>query len=53
MRDERIERVEWLALRLSHLGMVPDLAVLSLADLWGLYRFLARMASEVQRGAAP
>lgn len=44
MRDECIKRVEGLALRLSHLGTLPDLAALSLADLWGLYRYLQRLA---------
>ncbi len=28
------------------LGFGPDLAALSMADLWGLYRFLCRFASE-------
>lgn len=45
MREALLERVQALAARLSWLGVGPDLAALSLADLWGLYRFLQRMAN--------
>lgn len=39
-----LERLQCLAARLPELGMGADLAALSAADLWGLYRFLSRMA---------
>jgi hypothetical protein len=44
MRDDLLKRIEGLAVRLSHLGVTPDLAALPLADLWGLYRYLKRLA---------
>ena len=39
-----LERLQWLALRFPEFGIGPDLAALSAADLWGLYRFLSRAA---------
>lgn len=33
-----------LVARLSQRGAVADVACLSQSDLWGLYRFLARLA---------
>ena len=39
-----LERLYWLAERCSQWGVYPDLAALSLADLWGLYCFLSRIA---------
>jgi hypothetical protein len=42
MREHLLQRVRSLALRCSHLGIGHDLAALSLADLWGVYRFLQR-----------
>lgn len=45
MREQLLERAQSLAMRLSHLGMGQDLAGLSLADLWGVYRFLQRLAN--------
>lgn len=47
MREHLLERVQTLVARLSSLGIGPDLAALSLADLWGIYRFLQRMAEGV------
>lgn len=44
-RMRLLDRTQELAARLSHLGVGPDLATLSLADLWGVYRFLCRMAN--------
>ncbi len=40
----RLERLQCLAARFPELGMSADLAALSAADLWGLYRFLSRIA---------
>ena len=39
-----LERLQGLAARFPGLGIGPDLAALSAADLWGLYRFLSRLA---------
>lgn len=41
-----LERLQCLAARLPELGIGADLAALSAADLWGLYRFLSRIADE-------
>ena len=38
------ERVCSLATRLSGLGIGADIYALSFAELWGLYRFLRRLA---------
>jgi hypothetical protein len=46
MHEHLLQRVQGLATRLSHLGIGHDLAALTLVDLWGVYRFLARMANE-------
>lgn len=35
-----------LAWRFESYGVTGDLALLDLAELWGLYRFLKRLASE-------
>ncbi len=45
MREHLLERVQMLVARLSWLGICPDIAALSLADLWGAYRFLHRVAN--------
>lgn len=37
------ERVYSLAARLSWLGVGPDIAALSIVELWGLYLFLLRV----------
>ena len=39
-----LEDLQALSARHAGLGMGPDLAALTLAQAWGLYRFLARMA---------
>lgn len=38
-----LEDLQALAARCAGLGIGPDLAALTLAEAWGLYRFLARM----------
>lgn len=38
-----IERLQSLAARFPELGFTPDLATLSAADLWGVYRFPSRV----------
>ena len=45
MREQLMERAQALALRLSHLGIGADLACLSVAELWGVYRFMLRLAN--------
>lgn len=45
MRKALLERTQGLAARLAQLGVGPDLAALSKADLWSVYRFLHRMAN--------
>lgn len=42
-----LERLQCLAARFPELCLGSDLAALSVADLWGLYRFLSRMADGV------
>lgn len=39
-----LEDLQVLAARFAGLGIGPDLAALTLAEAWGLYRFLACMA---------
>lgn len=39
-----LERLHWLAARFPEFGVGPDLAVLSVGELYGLYRFLSRAA---------
>lgn len=39
-----MERLYSLAARFPQLGIGGDLAALPAADLWGLYRFLSRIA---------
>ena len=38
-----LERLEWLALRFSHLGLTADLAGMSMMELWGVYCLLCRI----------
>jgi hypothetical protein len=52
MREALIDRVQALAARMSHLGVHHDLACLTLADLWGLVRFLERLARSSGHGPA-
>ena len=39
-------RLQELAARFSSLGLTPDLASLTLAELWGVYCHLCRLAGE-------
>lgn len=39
-----LERLQMLSVRFSNLGVSPDLAGLSLSELWGLYCYLSRLA---------
>ncbi len=39
-----LERLQWLTVRFPEFGIGSDLATLSLADLYGTYRFLSRVA---------
>ena len=39
-----LERLQWLAARFPEYGIGADIFALSVADAWGLYRFLARIA---------
>ena len=45
MRSWR-EHLDALAIRFSCLGMTGDLASMSLAELWAVYRFLLRISGE-------
>ena len=44
MHEALLQRTQALAAQLAHLGIGPDLAALPLADLWGVYRFMLRLA---------
>lgn len=39
-----LERLKFLIVRFSHLGISADLASLSLFELWSLYVYLSRLA---------
>ena len=39
-----LEDLQALAARFAGLGIGPDLAALTLAEAWGLYQFLSRVA---------
>lgn len=45
MHEALILRVQALAARFAHLGLQHDLACLTLAELWGVYRYLQRLAN--------
>ena len=45
MRDLLLLQAQQLAARFPWLGIGPDLTALSLAELWGVYRFLQRVAN--------
>ena len=45
MRPAWLDRLECLAARFPELCLGTDLAALSVAELWGLYRFLSRIAN--------
>lgn len=40
-----LSELESLALRFGSFGLAPELAALTLADAWGLYRYLSRLAA--------
>ena len=40
----RLERLQWLVARFPQYGIGADVFAPSVADAWGLYRFLARAA---------
>jgi hypothetical protein len=41
--DDWLKELEMLALKFSQLGMNPDLATMTLAELWGVYCRLRTM----------
>lgn len=41
--DDWLQNVSSLVYRTQELGVTPDLASLSLCDLWGLYCYLRRI----------
>ena len=45
MREHLLQRAQMLATRLAHLCIGRDLAGLAQADLWGVYRFMQRLAN--------
>ena len=51
--NDWLERLYALTARLSKAGVSADLACLTLAELWGLSRFLERKASEGDHGTEP
>ncbi len=46
MTEDWLVRLYNLAYRFPHLGVTADLASLSMAELWGLYCYLRRLAGE-------
>lgn len=50
---EWLERLQWLVVRVSGIGLNCDLAALPLADLWGVYCLLVRLSGEVPHGSEP
>lgn len=48
-----LERLQRLAGRFPEYGISPDLAGLAIGDLWGLWRFLERIALEASHGSRP
>ena len=43
MNNDWLEQLQTLCERFSHLGIGPDLAALSLIELWGLCCYLSRL----------
>lgn len=39
-----LDRLQYLSVRFSNLGIGEDLAALSMIEAWGLYLFLSRLA---------
>ena len=48
-----LESLQRLAERFPEYGVGPDLAGLAIVDLWGIWRFLERIALEASHGAKP
>lgn len=48
-----LKRLESLLERFPQYGIGHDLAGFALIDLWGLYRFLVRLAQEADHGSTP
>lgn len=44
MRDDLLSRVNALLGRLPHLGIGPDIHLMTTAELWGLCCYLRRLA---------
>jgi len=42
--NDWLESLHGLAYRFENLGVTPDLAAMSLCELWALYAFLRRIA---------
>lgn len=42
--NDWLERLHGLAYRFERLGVTPDLAGMSLCELWALYAFLRRLS---------
>jgi hypothetical protein len=40
-----LERLQWLVARFPECEVDPDLGALCIADAWGVYRFLSRLAN--------
>lgn len=54
MRPARwLERLQKLVERSPEYGIGPDLAGLAIGDLWGVWRFLERVAMEATHGSTP
>jgi len=47
-----LERLQRLSERFPEYGIGPDLAGLAIVDLWGVWRFLERIATEASHGSA-
>ena len=45
-----LEELQWLAARFSGHGISPDLAGLTLAQVWGVFVFLRRVAGGADVG---
>ena len=48
-----LESLQGLAERFPEYGIGPDLAGLAIGDLWGIWRFLERIATEASDGTTP
>lgn len=46
MMPDWLLRLYGLAYRFEHTGIAPDLAALSMVELWGLYCYLSRLAGD-------